>query len=65
MFNPSSSDSTKLTDVIFIAGVSYENIKNFITDNNSLSKSVFLKPDILMSFPDNKELITLSILDVC
>ena len=64
MFNPSAYESTKMTEVIFIAGMSYENIKNYMSDGNGVSKSMYLKPDILISFPDNKELITLSILDV-
>jgi hypothetical protein len=59
MFSTNATESTKLIDVSFIAGVSQEEIKRFI-NNNSMN----LKADILTSFPDNKELINNSILDV-
>jgi len=63
MFNSSAFESKKVIDAIFIAGVSYENIKNYMIDGG-MTKCIYLKSDILMSYPDNKDLITLSILDV-
>jgi hypothetical protein len=58
MFSPNAGESTRLIDNMFIAGVNYENVKKFVS-----SSSLIIKPDILMSFPENKELITNSILD--
>lgn len=59
MFSPHVHESSKLIDLCFITGVSTDNINSYL-----INQSILLKPEILFSFPENKDSITNSILDV-
>ena len=62
MFSPDVSESSRLVELTFIAGVPDEELKSaskeFLRYHNSP-----LKPEILFSFPDSKGIIYNSVLD--
>jgi hypothetical protein len=63
MFSRDVMESTKLIDFIFIAGVNFDKLSlSGHTNLNVLNE--FSKPELLFSFPENKEFIFNSILDV-
>jgi hypothetical protein len=69
MFSLNAIDNTKLIEVAFIAGLNAQNINGIHSLNLDIIKSENFqikdyKADILLSFPERKELITQSILDV-
>ena len=63
MLGPDISESTRIVEMTFLAGVPYENLKQSV---KSLLKfeNIALKPEILFSFPDNKGIMYNSVLDV-
>jgi hypothetical protein len=60
MFSPNVQESTRLIDVVFITGANIDNIKKIINANSSIN----LSPEIFLAFPENKHLITPTVLDV-
>jgi hypothetical protein len=66
MFSKFAIENTKLVDLSFISGAKYEDIKsknNYNLEHN-LQSNASLKPDILLSFPDNRDMSNFTILDV-
>ena len=70
MFSLNAFEESKIIEICFIAGVNTNNIpskKNYLKVKlgifqNDPNSNIY--PDILFSFPDNKDVITPSILDV-
>jgi hypothetical protein len=63
MFTPDVSESTRIAEMSFIAGVPYETLKQCAKEILKF-ENIQLKPEILFSFPDNKGIIYNSVLDV-
>lgn len=63
MFSRDVIENTKLVDVVFFAGAMQEDIKESLSNLVKFHTNV-LKPDILFSFPENKDMIYSSIVDV-
>ena len=60
MFSPNAEEYTKLVELAFIAGVGEDNLKKYI---DSFDVSV-LKPECLVSFPHETDLVSDGILEV-
>jgi hypothetical protein len=61
MFSTNAQDNSKLVELAFIVGLNLETIRNY---RNSAKDSGKLKPECLLAFPNEKELITAGIIDV-
>jgi hypothetical protein len=60
MFSPNAQEFSKLVDVCFITGISSQNIKKYLSFNDSN----LLKADCLCAFPEGNDLVTPSIMEV-
>lgn len=63
MFTPDVSESTRIAEMSFIAGIPYEALKQSAKEILKF-ENIQVKPEILFSFPDNKGIIYNSVLDV-
>jgi hypothetical protein len=63
MFTPDVSESTRIAEMSFIAGIPYEALKQCAKEILKF-ENIQVKPEILFSFPDNKGIIYNSVLDV-
>lgn len=60
MFSPNVQENTRLIDVIFITGINSNNVKRYLNPESSFT----LTPEIFLAFPESKNLITPTVLDV-
>ncbi len=61
MFSTNAQDYSKLIELSFIAGLNQEIIRNY---QNFGIESENIKPECILAFPDDKDLVTSGIIDV-
>ncbi len=61
MFSTNAQDNSKLVELSFIVGLNIETIRNYRSSANDSGK---LKPECILAFPNEKDLVTGGIIDV-